>query len=227
MLKKRLAEVGSLIEEQTLIDIGTDHGYLIIDLIQKGIVSQALAVEITQGPLDNVTQNVKNHRLSHRVDCVLSDGLTKISNAQTDRYQAVSICGMGGALIAKILTDSKQKLTGKTLYLQPNNGEQKLRETLVELGFKISDEKIIIDNDIYYEIIKAVPGTVTYSYQELYFGPINIRNQTSNFRDKYTEKLHHLMRINEQIKKNNKVNQKIINEIETLKEVVDETVKDN
>lgn len=223
MLKERLKQVGNLVTEDSLIDIGTDHGYLIIDLLKSGVLSSAMAVEITKGPLDNVTTNVKNHRLKELVEFRLSDGLKSVDIEDTANYQAVSICGMGGALIAKIIEDSSSKFSGKTLYLQPNNGEQKLRETLVKLGFKIEAELVISDNDIYYEIIKAVPGEVDYCLEELYFGPINLKQKSEMFMAKHREHANHLMKINEQLKLNNVQNQKIINELKMLGGMLNET----
>ncbi len=227
MLKERLKQVGNLITEDSLIDIGTDHGYLIIDLLKKDVIKTAMAVEITKGPLDNVTTNVKNHRFGDKVEFFLSDGLTKVDIADTNNYDAISICGMGGALIAKILTDSADKVAGKTLYLQPNNGEQVLRTTLVSLGFKIVQELVIIDNNIYYEIIKAIPGEVKYSEQELYFGPINLKKQSNEFKSKHMEHYEHLMKINEKLIENNKRNEKINSELKMLEEVINEVIKNN
>lgn len=227
MLKERLKKVGELVTEDSLIDIGTDHGYLIIDLLKNKKIDRAMAVEITNGPLNNVVTNVKNHRMACQVESFLSDGLTKVPIANTDNYKAISICGMGGSLIAKILTDSKEKITTKTLYLQPNNGEKVLRETLVTLGFKIVTEMVVIDNNIYYEIIKAVPGIKKLNPTELYFGPYNLQYQSTEFISKHCEQLAHLMKVNEQLIKNNKINQKIIDEIELLKEVTHETSKNN
>ncbi|WOO89250.1 tRNA (adenine(22)-N(1))-methyltransferase TrmK [Mollicutes bacterium LVI A0078] len=224
MLKERLKQVGNLVDNKHLVDIGTDHGYLIIDLLKRGQIKSAMAVEITKGPLDNVTTNVKNHRLSDKVECFLSDGLTKVDADALTKYDSISICGMGGALIAKILTDSANEVTDKTLYLQPNNGEVALRRTLVSLGFRITNEMVITDNNIYYEIIKAVPGKSELTEKELYFGPINLIQKDSVFTSKHIEHYNHLMQINDKLIENNKHNQKIIDEINLLKEEFNEII---
>lgn len=227
MLKERLKQVGNLITEDSLIDIGTDHGYLIIDLLKNHVINTAMAVEITNGPLDNVMTNVKNHRFGDKVEFFLSDGLKKVPAEVVNNYQAISICGMGGGLIAKILADSATKITGKSLYLQPNNGEPALRQALVELGFKIEQELVVVDNQIHYEIIKAVPGEIHYSEQELYFGPINLQQQSNEFKSKHMEKHRHLMGINAKLKENNKQNKKIEDQLKMLEEVINEVIKDN
>lgn len=227
MLKLRLKEVGNLIKEDSLIDIGTDHGYLIIDLLRKQQISRAMAVEITKGPLDNVTTNVSNHPLSAQVECVLSDGLTNVSPELVANYKAISICGMGGSLISKILTDSSDLITDKVLYLQPNNGEKVLRQTLVELGFKITDELVVVDNNIFYEIIKAEPGNSVLSEEEMYFGPVNLVKLSEQFKNKHIEHHNHLMKINGNLLRNNKENQKLINEIQLIERVLNEIIKIN
>lgn len=224
MLKERLKKVSQLIEEDSLIDIGTDHGYLIIDLLQEEKIEKALAIEITKGPLQNVETNVRNHRLSNKVDSALSDGLTKVEKDIIDQYKAISICGMGGSLIAKILTDSKDKLGGQALYLQPNNGEYRLRKTLSLLGYKIVAEDVLVDNDIFYEVIRAVPGTQTLSEQELFLGPINLRTKSEQFLNKTKEKYRHTSQINCQLEKKGIENRKLINELSMLKGVLDETI---
>lgn len=224
MLKERLKKVSQLIEEDSLIDIGTDHGYLIIDLLKSNKIKKALAVEITKGPLQNVENNVRNHRLNDKVDCALSDGLTKVDKSVVDKYKAISICGMGGSLIAKILTDSKQKLDGQILYLQPNNGEYALRKTLIELGYKIVEEDVLIDNDIFYEVIKAVPGSQTLSEAEMFLGPINMQSQGEQFLNKCKEKYRHTSQINTQLLEKGIENPKLLTELSMLKGALDETI---
>lgn len=223
MLKNRLKQVAVLVEEETLIDIGTDHGYLIIDLLNSHKIKRALAVEIATGPLENVKTNVANYRLQAKVKCLQSDGLKDIPKDITSNYAGVSICGMGGTLIAKIITDSIDKISGKSLYLQANNGEYGLRKVLVENGYTICFETICVDNGIYYEIIKAVPKPSKLSDKELYFGPHNLSQKTANFRSKHTARLNHLIDLNKQLMDKQIENQKIIAEIKILKEVLYET----
>ncbi len=221
MLKKRLENVANLIAEDNLIDIGTDHGYLLIDLVQKQKITRGLAVEVVQGPLDNVKDNVKRHGL----DCIefaLSDGLTKVDKQNTDNYSSISICGMGGKLISDIITDSIDKFEGKTLYLQPNNGEQVLRRTLISNGFQITHEEVLIDNDIFYEIIKAIPGNQQLTDEEVYFGKCNLAASSDVFVAKYTDRLSHLQKISDKLRTNNVDDKHIKNEIELIEGVLNE-----
>ncbi len=224
MLKKRLKNVANLIKEDSIIDIGTDHGYLIVHLCQSDIITNALAVEITNGPLTNVKENIKKNNLSEKVKFALSDGLVNIDGSEVAKYEAITICGMGGSLISKIITQSYDKLQTKTLYLQPNNNEDKLRKTLQSLNFSIKYEELVKDNDIYYEIIKAVPGKMNLSEEEIYFGPHNIITKSNIFYEKHCSQLFHLKKINEQLIKNNVHNETLENELNLLRKVIDETL---
>lgn len=224
MLKKRLKQVSDIVEEKSLIDIGSDHGYLLIDLVEKKRIIKGLAVEITEGPLDNVITNVKNNRLEDKIISLKSDGLLQIENEISDQFEAISICGMGGNLISKIIADSIDKIKGKVLYLQPNNSEPFLRLQLQNLGYKIIEEYIIEDNGIYYEIIKAIPGSEVLSKKQIYFGPYNLTHKTLNFINKYKEKYNHLIKINEELIEKNIKNQRIIDEVNMIREAIYETI---
>lgn len=224
MLKKRLKQVSDIVEEKSLIDIGSDHGYLLIDLVDKKRIIRGLAVEITDGPLDNVITNVKNNRLEDKINSLKSDGLLQIESEIADRFEAISICGMGGNLIVKIIADSIDKIEGKTLYLQPNNSEPFLRLQLQNLGYKIIEEYIIEDNGIYYEIIKAIPGSEVLNKDQVYFGPYILMNKSLNFINKYNEKYNHLITINEELSQKNIKNQRIIDEINMIREAIYETI---
>ncbi|MFV5772387.1 tRNA (adenine(22)-N(1))-methyltransferase, partial [Pediococcus acidilactici] len=82
------------------------------------------------------------------------------------------ICGMGGGLIADILADGVDKLASvERLILQPNNREDELRSWLMANHFKIIAEKIITENDKFYEIMVVEHGEMTLSDTELRFGP--------------------------------------------------------
>lgn len=222
MLKKRLETVAELIEDDTLIDIGTDHGYLIIDLFKQGKLKHALAVEIADGPLSNVIDNVNRSQITN-VKFALSDGLKNVEPMLAHQYQGISICGMGGNLIAKIISESMPLFRYKTLYLQPNNKEQHLRQFLSDNHFKIVDEKVVYDNGIYYEILKVIDEQCELTDKEIYFGPINLQTKSKSWQDKQRDQLAHLYRVKTQLI-NNRINyQKIEDEIKFIEEGLNET----
>ncbi|MDQ7986651.1 tRNA (adenine(22)-N(1))-methyltransferase TrmK [Pseudomonas sp. G34] len=155
-----------------LADIGTDHGYLLVALMKRGLISAAVAGEVALTPLRAVERSVRENGLGERIAVRLADGLAAIEPG--DRITAISFCGMGGETIRDILVRDKARLGGnQRLILQPNGGEQPLRRWLMDNGYRICHEELLQENRFFYEIIVAEPGEPTrYSERELYFGPL-------------------------------------------------------
>ena len=155
-----------------LADIGTDHGYLLVALMKRGLISAAVAGEVALTPLRAVERSVRENGLGERIAVRLADGLAAIEPG--DRITAISFCGMGGETICDILARDKARLGGnQRLILQPNGGEQPLRRWLMDNGYRICHEELLQENRFFYEIIVAEPGEPTrYTDRELYFGPL-------------------------------------------------------
>lgn len=160
----RISFIASLIkgDNNILIDIGTDHGYLIKEAFSLGKIKKAIATDINKEPLLNAKRNLKDLNVTF----YQTDGFKNIK----ENYNKVVIAGMGANLISKILNDAK---TSKdiTYYLQPNNKEKNLRKYLMDNNFKIVDEFVIFDKK-YYVIIKAIRGSMNLSKEDLILGPI-------------------------------------------------------
>lgn len=168
-----------------LADIGTDHGYLLVALMQRGVISAAVAGEVAVTPLRAVERSVREHELGERIAVRLADGLAAIEPG--DRITAISFCGMGGETIRDILARDKARLAGhELLILQPNGGEQPLRQWLMDNGYRIRHEELLQENRFFYEIIVAAPGEPTrYSEPELYFGPLLLQERSPAFLAKW------------------------------------------
>ena len=109
---------------------------------------------------------------------------------------------MGGNLISDILDSNKDKLTHvKEIIIQPNNNEETARIWLVNNGYIIEDEKIVYEDDVYYEVIKAIKGEkeTRYSKEELYFGPILLANKSDEFVSKWSKYNDYLIKVLKQI----------------------------
>ena len=158
-LSKRLKKIAECVPEGVkLADIGSDHAYLPIFLCQKGRIHQAIASEVSQGPFEHMCSEVEKAGLSESIDCRLGDGLVTLR--LEDQVEAVTIAGMGGELIAKILHEAycTQRLQNRPcLILQPNIDEILVRKWLIGHGYRITDEKILEDAGKMYEIIVALP----------------------------------------------------------------------
>lgn len=166
-LSKRLEAVAGLVSRgNRLADIGTDHGYIPIYLIEKGIIDEAVAMDINKGPLKKAEDNVSAHGLQERIKLRLSDGLEKLNKNEVD---TVLIAGMGGALMSRILNDGKAVLsTVSELILQPQSEICEFRHFLHNSGYKIVKEQMLIDDGKYYVMFKAVKGQERYASEVEY-----------------------------------------------------------
>jgi tRNA (adenine22-N1)-methyltransferase len=144
-----------------LADIGSDHALLPVYLVQQGIVPYAIAGEVNPGPYEAAGRQVKEADLARQVHVRLGNGLEVI---EAGEVEAITIAGMGGALIVQILEQGKQKLAqAHTLILQPNVGEDQVRRWLAVNGWLLTREQILEEDGKYYEILTAVHGAEGWS----------------------------------------------------------------
>ena len=153
-LDHRLATVPPFVRPGAVVaDVGTDHAYLPIVLVGSGCATRAVASDIHRGPIERAAQHVAEYGLSDRIDTVLTDGLEGIRPyAPTD----IIIFGMGGELIARILSDAPWvKDTGIRLILQPMTHAECVRTYLAEQGFALVDEVLSRESGKIYQTIVA------------------------------------------------------------------------
>ncbi len=107
-LSERLRAVAALVTSGgTVADIGTDHAYIPIYLIQTGAVSRAIAMDVNQGPLARAREHIAQYGLEASIETRLSDGLAALRPGEAD---SIVIAGMGGALMVRILDEGRDKL---------------------------------------------------------------------------------------------------------------------
>jgi len=172
-----------------LADIGSDHAYLPVALMHRGVIEAAVAGEVALTPFHAAERSVRESDQSQRISVRLADGLAAIEAG--DAITAISICGMGGERIRDILDSGKARLSGQErLILQPNGGEQPLRQWLMDNGYRILCEEVLRENRFAYEIIAAErTGPVLYSAEELYFGPLQMQARSPAFLAKWQRML--------------------------------------
>lgn len=154
-----------------LADIGCDHGYVPVYLCEKGIIKSAVACDINEGPLSSCKTLVENSGLKDKIKCVLSDGLKEIDENEIDD---ILIAGMGGELIASILTACPY-VNKKHLVLNPMTHPELAREWLYDNGFEIQNDVIVSDSGHHYSVFDAVyTGKITsYTKTDCFLGKIN------------------------------------------------------
>ncbi|WP_339416384.1 MULTISPECIES: tRNA (adenine(22)-N(1))-methyltransferase [unclassified Pseudomonas] len=190
-LSMRLERVGANVPTGArLADIGSDHGYLPVALMRRGLIVAAVAGEVAATPFHAAQRTVRSNGLEQQITVRLADGLAAIE--PRDGITAISVCGMGGETIRDILENGKSYLSGQErLILQPNGGEQPVRQWLMDNGYSILSEELLWENRFYYEIIVAErAGPVAYSAEQLYFGPLQMQARSPAFLAKWQRMLH-------------------------------------
>jgi tRNA (adenine22-N1)-methyltransferase len=173
-----------------LADIGSDHAYLPVALMHRGVISAAVAGEVASTPFHAAVRTVRENELQPWISVRHANGLEAIEPG--DGITAITLCGMGGETIRDILESGKAGLSGQErLILQPNGGEQPLRRWLMDNGYRILVEEVLRENRFDYEIIVAErSGPVSYTERELYFGPLQLQARSPAFLRKWQRLLH-------------------------------------
>lgn len=138
-----------------LADVGCDHAFLSIYLVQAGICPSALAMDVRRGPLAGAKQHVEEYGLGDYITLRLSDGLEAYGAGEAD---SLVCAGMGGRLMERILGEGmdQAKSLGE-LILQPQSELPRFRAFLREAGFQVTQERAVREDGKYYFAMKARP----------------------------------------------------------------------
>ena len=224
MISKRLETVASFVPQgAVLLDVGSDHAYLPIELVEKGHIDRAIAGEVVVGPYQSAVKNVESHGLAEKIQVRLANGLAAFEEA--DQVSVITIAGMGGRSIATILEEGLDKLANvERLILQPNNREDELRYWLQEHGFQIIAESILEEAGKFYEIIVAEAGKMNLSVTDVRFGPFLSKEISPVFIQKWQKEAAKLEFALTQIpEKNQEERQVLADKIQAIKEVLHES----
>ncbi len=153
----------------TLVDVGTDHAYLPVWLIQNGRVrTPVIAGDINRGPLERARKSASDYGVENEVVFMLNNGL---AGTKGDLAETVVIAGMGGETIMDIINASGWNWEGHTLILQPMSKIYELCRGLYENGLHIEQECLVRDAGEIYRVLlvkhgrRAMPDDI-----ELYAG---------------------------------------------------------
>jgi len=168
-LTDRLLKIASLVTEgKRVADIGTDHGYIPVYLLNQGKVPYAILADVNKGPLENARGEVRHNKLLDKVDLRLGSGIEVLEKGEVDE---VIIAGMGGILISELL-EAKLEVAHSVdkLILQPMQAQNELRKYLLNNGFEILDEVLVKEDFRIYEIIIAkYTGKNTVVSDDIYY----------------------------------------------------------
>lgn len=183
-LSDRMLAVAHLVPRGvTACDVGCDHGFVAIYLVEKGVCPRVIAMDIGEGPLRRAREHIERVSLSTYIDTRLSDGLERLAVGEADCMIAA---GMGGRLIVKILSEDPEKLKSlRFLVLQPQSELAFVREYLGDQGFVIRREDMVFEEGKFYPMLLAEGCPVTGERRDAYrrslenqFGPCLIRERS-------------------------------------------------
>ena len=156
-ISKRLLLCAELVPPCGIVaDVGTDHGYLAIHLLQTGKCARVIAADLREKPLESARTNAAFYGVTDKMTFVQTDGLCKI---EPGSFEVLVLAGMGGDLIARILVEAPWLEGGNyTLILQPQSAANELRRWLGERGWSIDRERLVRDGRFLYSVLAVRPG---------------------------------------------------------------------
>lgn len=156
-LGERLESIISLLKPvDTIADVGLDHGFLSIELIERQMCKHVIGTDLNAGPLENARKNVKRSGLETQITLIQSNGLQALKIGDSN---AAIIAGMGGELIINIIENSLDVARSLSyLIIQPQSVQNEVREWIEVNGFSIEDEALSEENGKFYEAIRISNG---------------------------------------------------------------------
>ena len=182
-IPKRMLAIANLVDNsKVLADVGCDHAYISINLLEKGKVDRIIASDLREGPLNIAKDNIKLEGFEERIETRLCAGLCGYEAGEVD---TILISGMGGMLVKEILSESIDVVKmADTLILEPQSDLRVVRAYLKDIGFEIIDEDMLNEGGKYYQIMKAVKSKERMevcedigAMAENEFGPILIKKK--------------------------------------------------
>ncbi|MBE5782848.1 MAG: SAM-dependent methyltransferase [Clostridiales bacterium] len=158
-------------------DIGADHGRLSCYLLASGKCQRMCVADISAESLEKARKLLALHGLSDHADISVGDGLF----AMEKDAQAIAILGMGGRTLSEILQKGAARLKGATLVLSAHTQLSLVRNTLMKLGYRIDREEVVRAAGRFYVVLRAVPGNVEYTEQEMVLGPLLKQNASLEY----------------------------------------------
>ena len=179
VLSERMQMVADMVTKgNVLADIGCDHGFVSIYLLEKGICPRVIAMDVNEGPLLRAKEHIDKRGLNPYIDVRLSDGMEKLLLNEAD---SILIAGMGGRLVIKILTECMEKARAlKEIILQPQSELHLVRQFLIDTGFHIIQEDMVKDHGKFYPAMRVVwreEKEEALSEEELWYGPLLLKEK--------------------------------------------------
>lgn len=169
-LSKRLQAVADLVGDGLIVaDVGTDHGYIPIYLIQNQKSNKIFAMDVNVGPLLRAKEHIATYHFENKIEVRQSDGVKALAVGECE---CVVVAGMGGALTIRIMEDGKEIFRSlKEFVLQPQSELEKVRQYLYENEYRVVAEDMVLEDGKYYPMMKVINGaSSSYNLIQLRYG---------------------------------------------------------
>ena len=219
-LTQRLSAAASLVKGGGIVaDIGTDHGYLPIYLIQSGKIDRAIAADIGKMPLENARKSVAQYELLDKIELRLSDGLNSFKENEVNE---IVFAGMGGTLIAEKLMEIPW-IKNESLHFvfQPQSRAEDLREFLFANGFEIGEEIATHEGNRFYIAFDAsyTGRTCDYTTADCFLGKLP---KTDDAKIHITKQVNRLQKRYDATKEIGKEDAELFETIQKLKDFIND-----
>lgn len=165
---------------QVCADIGADHGRLSAELLLHERAQHMLVTDLSSKSLAKARNRLEGLRLEHRVTFAIADGLAALDALPAARADTICILGMGAETLAGILIRGHEKLLGATMVLSAQTEQPRLRQAVVDVDYRIREERPVQQSGRWYLLIRATPATegeAAYGERELFAGPCLLRDK--------------------------------------------------
>lgn len=186
-INDRLKKIGDLVEANSFcLDVGCDHAFLDIYLVQKDKNIRAVASDVAEGPLSHARENIKRYHLEDKIECRLGNGLDTYS----DGIDTIIISGMGGRSMIGIFKSHMEVLKKvDTIILSPNNYQIDVKKFLCKHKFYLQNEELVKDGKYIYQILVFKKGKKRYTRKQYFFGPVLLAKKGKLFEEYYKREL--------------------------------------
>lgn len=213
-LSRRMQRLSRMVTKgNRLADVGTDHGYIPIALVQQGRIPRAIAMDINKGPLARAKRHIEACGLGTYIVTRLSDGLKALEAGEAD---TVLIAGMGGMLTIHILEGGAHCLDSvQELILQPQSDIDLVRRYLAKHQFRIVEEDIVLDEGKYYPMMKALHGEMAMpEEEELRYGLASCQRSPEVLREYLRKEYQKTLEIMERLRQHGRADSERMSQLE-------------
>ncbi len=168
-LSRRLkAVIGLVSPGNRAADVGCDHGFVSIALIQQKICPSVIASDLRPGPLSRAAEHVQGAGLGDRITLRLGDGLQVLARGEAD---TIILAGIGGRLLIRVLSESeKTAKSARELILSPQSDLRAVRRFLRESGYTLQRERFLTEDDKPYFVFRVLPEPDPATWTEAEYG---------------------------------------------------------